>query len=647
MTLESLIPFLDWITNHPVLSGFIVFLISLSESLAIVGLIVPGVILMTAIGSLIGAGRLPGTETMIWAMLGAIVGDGISYWLGYYYRNKINELWLFKNFTKWLEKGAVFFARHGGKSIILGRFIGPIRPTIPVIAGIMGMTPKSFLFFNIVSAILWAPIYCLPGILIGISLGQLSSKVASMVLSLLLGSLFVLWLLFYCLLRLIIYMERQLSKFFRKHGKFGVLLVFIGGIVFFNVLVMWMKSDSVIVYWNDDIYQFLRALYTNVIADWLIVFFSLGSPLVIFSTVSIVGVWLFTKNRSLAVCWFGTILLGTAVGQYYMLSINSARPDGVMQSLSSYSFPSNHVLLATLAYGLLAVFVKQIWEIKYRWIVWVSVLFIIIMVSFASLYLGLHWFTDVLGGFLLGITCVSFSVLIYNNCFIAIIDNSFLKKMLIKFSVILLTAVTMYNIYTYSNHQANWERQWSTQLLNIEKWWHRQPSVEAFYRSGVIKKRMLPLDVNWLGNLEDIAETLQKQGWHPLPQLTWKSGIMMLSESETANLIPVFPKFHMGRLPSLLFTKILKNNSERLVLQLWLSDYITKDSIPLWVGTIRVETLKNNIAFINIKFYLENTEQSVCTKYIQNLLNTASDKWKYKKTKSTKKHQVFLIAPKD
>jgi len=122
----------------------------------------------------------------------------------------------------------------------------------------------------------------------------------------------------------------------------------------------------------------------------------------------------------------------------------------------------------------------------------------------------------------------------------------------------------------------------------------------------------------------------------------------MLSEQDTANLIPVLPKFHRGRLPSLLFTKILNNNAERLVLQLWLSDYITTDSTPLWVGTIRVETLKNSVAFINIKFYLENTEQNACARYIHNLLNASADKWKYKKTRSTKQHhQVFLIAPRD
>ena len=646
MTLESLIPFLQWIANHPTLSGFIVFIISLSESLAFVGLIVPGVILMTAIGSLIGAGRLPGVETMVWAMLGAIVGDGISYWLGYYYRDTISELWLFKKFSKWLEKGALFFERHGGKSIILGRFIGPIRPTIPVIAGIMGMDPKSFLFFNIVSAILWAPIYCLPGILIGLSLGHLSSTMASMMLSLVLGLLFVLWLFFYCLLQIIIYIERRLSIFFRKHGQLGVALLFLITIILFNFLVICIKADRGIVYWNDDIYQFLRALYTTAIADWLIVIFSFGAPIVIFSTMSIVGIWLFIHNRSMAICWLSTILLGTIIGQCYMFAVNSMRPDGLIQSLNSYSFPSINVLLATLTYGLLAVFIKQFLSVKYRWVIWAIFLFLVTTISFASVYLGLHWFTDTIGGILLGITCVTLSLLIYNRYFVKVSDVIFLKKFFIVFSIILLTAVTVYNIYTYSNHRNNWERQWSTQILNVNKWWTSQPIVESVYRSGVIKKRMLPLDVNWLGDLGSIAEALQKQGWNPLPELTWKSGIMMLSENASTNLIPVFPKFHRGRLPSLVFTKVLKDNSERLVLQLWLSDYITEDQIPLWVGTIRLETIKNNIAFINVKFYLENTEQKIGYKYIKSLLNSLSDKWQYKKTRSAKHHQVFLIAPK-
>ena len=89
MSPETYQPILDWIGSHPHWSGFIVFLISLSESLAIVGLVVPGVVLMTAIGGMMGSGILPFWATLTWAILGAIAGDGISYWLGYHYHQHL------------------------------------------------------------------------------------------------------------------------------------------------------------------------------------------------------------------------------------------------------------------------------------------------------------------------------------------------------------------------------------------------------------------------------------------------------------------------------------------------------------------------------------------------------------------------------
>src|SRR4029078_1954051 len=84
----------------------------------------------------------------------------------------------------------------GGKSIIFGRFVGPVRPMIPLIAGMMDMTPKRFLIFNILSAIAWAPLYSLPGILIGVSLGNLPPEAATRVGLLILLLLLAFWLVY-------------------------------------------------------------------------------------------------------------------------------------------------------------------------------------------------------------------------------------------------------------------------------------------------------------------------------------------------------------------------------------------------------------------------------------------------------------------
>src|ERR1700733_13714231 len=93
---EIVTPILQWLNSNPELAGFATFLISAAESVAIIGTIVPGSIMMTAIGALVGAGIIPFWSTLIWAILGAIVGDGISYWLGHYFKARLHQVWPFR-----------------------------------------------------------------------------------------------------------------------------------------------------------------------------------------------------------------------------------------------------------------------------------------------------------------------------------------------------------------------------------------------------------------------------------------------------------------------------------------------------------------------------------------------------------------------
>lgn len=667
MTLESLTPLIQWITLHPTWSGFIVFIISLTESLAVVGLVVPGVILMTAIGSLIGAGRLPGLETMGWAVLGAVAGDGLSYWLGHHYRHKLKYIWPFTKFPNWLERGTIFFKVHGGKSIILGRFVGPVRPTIPVIAGIMGMKAKTFLFFNIVSAIAWAPIYCLPGILIGASLGQLSPKTASTLLSLVLGLLFILWLIFYLLLKIILSIKNSLTNLFKKmwlawqqskklpwlqqalitakdpnKGQLGTVFIFLMALIGFVIIIVSVITESGIVHLNDPIYQCFRSLYSRKIADWSIIIISLGEPWILLTVSLIVSFLALYKSRPAALYWLGISIVGFAIGQYCKLFIYSLRPEGLVQPPNTYSFPSNHVLLATLIYGVLAMLAKDAVSQTYRWLVWVSLFAIIGLISLSGMYLGLHWFTDMLGGITLGTACVAFGILLYRR-FVHVTNIPLRRLFLMIFVVVFIIFATIYNLYTYQNNKENWQRQWPAQILEVNKWWAANPVAEALYRAGVLERNILPFDFNWLGEVTFIAHTLANDGWHLLPQLNLETSLMLLAEKPSAQLIPVFPRFHRDRLPSLVMAKFLPDSSKRIVLQLWASDYITMGGLTLWVGTIRLEKIEKRIPFLT--FYLEISKASKNQEIMQQFIATIKDDWQYKKMLLSS-HSLLLIAPK-
>lgn len=165
---ETLTELQNWIIQNPQWAGFAVFSISMCESLAVVGLFIPGIAAMTLIGYLASEGILRLVPTLVYAILGAIAGDGISYYIGRRFKNHLPRYWPFSRFPQWLDRGKKFFLQHGTKSIVIGRFVGPVRPFIPVVAGMMAMRPNIFLFANVISAVLWAPIYMLPGFGIGL-----------------------------------------------------------------------------------------------------------------------------------------------------------------------------------------------------------------------------------------------------------------------------------------------------------------------------------------------------------------------------------------------------------------------------------------------------------------------------------------------
>lgn len=165
--IESLQPLLDWITAHPEYAGLVIFGMSLAESLAIVGMLIPGVVILFGAGTLIGAGVLDFWSSCAWAVAGAVIGDGLSYQIGRHF-DYLTERWRwFRLHPDHLRKGHEFFQKWGDISVATGRFFGPIRAIVPLIAGLMDMPPRRFYLANVLSALAWAPAYLLPGMLVG------------------------------------------------------------------------------------------------------------------------------------------------------------------------------------------------------------------------------------------------------------------------------------------------------------------------------------------------------------------------------------------------------------------------------------------------------------------------------------------------
>jgi len=181
--LEDLVrPTLDFIAAHSGWAAVVMFVTAFGESFAFVSLAFPGTSLLIAAGTLLAAGTLPYGPVIAGAVLGAVLGDSISYWIGHRFGDRIARIWPFSRHPQLLPSGIAFFKRHGGKSVFIGRFFGPIRAVIPLAAGLMQMPRGAFWVANVVSALVWAPMLLLAGDLVGEAGGRVIGQGNTIVL---------------------------------------------------------------------------------------------------------------------------------------------------------------------------------------------------------------------------------------------------------------------------------------------------------------------------------------------------------------------------------------------------------------------------------------------------------------------------------
>jgi len=142
---------------------FLVFLVCVGEAVFILGLLVPSLPILLLVGGLITTLDLNFWPIFFAATAGGIVGDAISYWIGFFLKDRIKTVWPFKNYLPLIARGEVFFQQHGGKAIFIGRFITGLKAVVPGIAGMLGMRWSYFTMINLVSAFVWAASHILPG----------------------------------------------------------------------------------------------------------------------------------------------------------------------------------------------------------------------------------------------------------------------------------------------------------------------------------------------------------------------------------------------------------------------------------------------------------------------------------------------------
>ena len=134
----------------------IVFVLAFGESIAFVSLILPFWGMLVAIGAIISGSNAQFIAVWLAASVGAALGDWFSYWLGHHYHDQIAKMWPLSRYPDLLPRGHAFFERYGAWAIVLARFSGPFRASVPIVAGATQMNWLKFQIANWASAFVWA-----------------------------------------------------------------------------------------------------------------------------------------------------------------------------------------------------------------------------------------------------------------------------------------------------------------------------------------------------------------------------------------------------------------------------------------------------------------------------------------------------------
>lgn len=610
---EYIHPLTSWLQQHPSWALFITFSVSLAESLAIIGSIVPGSVTMTTIGILAGSGIMRIDFTLMASILGAVCGDSLSYAIGYIYSDKLIYIWPFKRYPKLLNYGQEFFARHGGKSVLIGRFVGPLRSIIPVIAGIMHMKQWRFLIANVISAIGWSLLYVMPGVLIGVAGHELSTESATRLFIFILLLLVAVWLISllikWLFLRVQTFLNNNLHAFWsaleknafwkkayttltptheKNHYSTACLVLFT--LVSFILLLIYCTLVATSQLNNIDypVFLFLQSLHTHLLQIAFIVCTQLTSTLTL-ATVYLFGcIWFVLQRDKRGIVYLSLLVITSTLLAYAMnWFIVHPRPEGIAISMTGSSFPNKNLLVATALYGFISFFIATRHTL---FTASIRLLFAVILIfsGVGSLYLSDFWLSDILSSYFWGLfIALGFYIFYRKNLIHPHLGSTWALCLLLVF-IFSSSATSLYLNYTfllYAHTPDNKEY-----ILDSESWWNQQTPTLPLYRMNRVGKTTNLLNVQYSGDLNLLSDALLRQGWKNQQQESFLKKIALhIGNNSTTIKPPILTQLYENKRPKLIMTYYAKHSQTLMQLMLWQSNYhLYQNNNPLWIGTLDV-----------------------------------------------------------
>lgn len=147
---------IDFLAQNAEWAPYFAFALALTETLALVSLLVPSTPILVAVGVGVATGALEFLPIWIGAALGASTGSTISWWLGRRWGGHILGLWPLRDHPELAERTVLTFRRRGAYTVLLGHYIGPLRPVVFLFAGLTHMPFGRFFLLNVLGAASWA-----------------------------------------------------------------------------------------------------------------------------------------------------------------------------------------------------------------------------------------------------------------------------------------------------------------------------------------------------------------------------------------------------------------------------------------------------------------------------------------------------------
>ncbi len=597
---------ITWVSANPAWTGVLVFFVAFSESLAIIGMIVPGVVMMFAAGALVGAGVVDFWPIYFAAVLGAVLGDALSFYLGARFRDDLCNMWPFSKHTELLDQGVVFFRRWGGKSVAIGRFFGPVRAVIPLVAGMLEMPLARYIAANILSAFCWGFAYLLPGIAIGASL-ELASQVAFHLVVLMLSLVAIVWLSLWLLHRLFVWMQPLTNRWLQllltfsegdslprriaaaladpQHPEAKGLSI-MAAIIFISVfslalLMTLVFGDTGFGVVDQYIHNAISALRYPMGDSIMVLITTLGDGWLLGWLSAAVFMLLVIQHRPTAWHWLAAIVFAFAAPWLLKAGLQVARPPNV--SLTNWSFPSGHALHATVIYGFLAVLLATRLPQDRRWLVYAVTIVLVLLIGFSRLYLGVHWFSDVVTGWVLGLLWISVLGLAWRHHAHPPLQ---VKAVISGAILVLILSLLWYLNVRHEQRVADYRPLVSVDNLTMDEWNEGAPL--PMERRTLTSSERFTLRV--AADPHTAVAALESTGWRPVEATGATDFLRYLLTDAPDNELPPPPKVYKGQLPAMLMVR--QAGERRLILRLWKTDAMLGDC-AVYAGHILQEKIND------------------------------------------------------